>query len=353
MTTRRLFVAIGPRGKQQRRSRRFDADALPSAIRAWREQARTELRAESPEPLEGFAKDAATYLEAVAAMPTIRERKRDMALWVTEFGATPRREITSAMIRAVRDRWLTVGPRRRQAWVFDAGAGKRVRRDELVEGPLAASTVNHRLRALENFYTVLEGRHGYNPVRDVPEAKEPDARPRAIPAAVHDAILGSMQDCATKARLEVILATGLPHATLMRLTPADFDAKGKTVWVPGRKKGQGTAGRLLPLTTAGVRALKQFARWDAWGPFSTSAMLKVWRAACRRVKVFGVVPYDLRHTMATETLVATGDLRATQLLMGHSTPKLTERYANASVLPILVAAAAKLDKFRRKRSLRR
>jgi integrase len=251
----------------------------------------------------------------------------------------------------VRERWLTLGPRHVQRWVMNAETGKKVRRDNLVEGPLAASTVNHRLRALENMWTVLDGRHADNPVRDdVPEADEEEGPIRAIPPDVVRAILATMPDSATKARLRVMAATGLPHASLGRIAAADVDLKAKTVWVPGRKKGQGTRGRLMPITSEAVTAFRLLGRHDAWGAFSRGSLRRMWVRACHAAGLtVALRPYDLRHSMATLTLEATGDVRATQMLMGHSSPKVTERYARAAVDPALQAAVAKVDKAQKRR----
>jgi len=308
---------------------------------------RTQLRAAAPPSLTGFAADARRYLEAAQAMPSYQDRARDIAIWVDLFGDRPRALIAAVEIRAARERWLTVGPRRRQHWVTDPISGKRVRHDELVDEPLAASTVNHRLRALENLYTVLDGRHARNPVREVPEARETERQIRAVPLDVVRTVLAAMSDTATRARLAVLAYTGLPHASLARLQPDHANQKAKTLWVPGRQKGEGTRGRLLPLTRDGVDALKALARHDAWGPFSRGSLRRAWRRACRAVDVPEVRVYDLRHSYGTLALQATGDLRATQLLLGHSTPKLTERYARAAINPALEQAAKAIQRAQR------
>ena len=49
----------------------------------------------------------------------------------------------------------------------------------------------------------------------------------------------------------------------------------------------------------------------------------------RVVKQVGTAGYrfhDNRHTAATRLLRATGDLRATQLMLGHSRPETTAKY---------------------------
>ena len=60
--------------------------------------------------------------------------------------------------------------------------------------PLSASSVNHRLRAIANLWTVLDGRHAPNPARDVPELLEPDHPPRALSYPVLEAILAEWSD---------------------------------------------------------------------------------------------------------------------------------------------------------------
>ena len=48
-----------------------------------------------------------------------------------------------------------------------------------------------------------------------------------------------------------------------------------------------------------------------------------WKEACEVVDRVGLRPHDLRHTAATAWLRMTGDLKAVQSLMGHSTASMT------------------------------
>lgn len=349
MPTFQVFVRVGGRNSPLRAFKRFPVGTSAQKIREWRESARTELRKSAPKAKTPFEEDVETYLATVAALPTIKERTRDMAIWAAVFGELKRHEITPAMIRAQRDAWLTVGPRMRARYVYDREVGKKVRVNEPVKAPLAASTVNHRLRGLENFYTIMNGRRGENPVREVPEAREPDHPPRAIPPAIVDAIFRRMPDSMTRARLRVMAETGIPPATLMRIAEADLNLKAKTVWVPGRAKGEGTVGRIMPLTTAGAQAFRELKRWGAFGPFSTAAVRQCWLRACRALKITPAPrPYDLRHSFGTRAYLAVGP-RTAQLLMGHSTPALTERYARAAVDPHLQAAVRRIEQAGRKK----
>ena len=126
-----------------------------------------------------FSADAARYLDAVAALTTIEQRRQHINEWVAIFGDQPRGSIRPHEIRAQRDRWLTT---------------PRTNAQGRIVKPFAPGSMNKRLRALSNLWRVLDGRHATNPVREVPEATEEEGAPRALPYAVIEAILAAMPD---------------------------------------------------------------------------------------------------------------------------------------------------------------
>ncbi len=249
----RVFVWLNVKTPQHPKgriaSKRFPPGTPLADMVHWREAQRVDARrtplAHSVNAV-GFVADCARYLEAVAAMPTFAERVRQIRAWIIAFGDCDRlKDITPTRIRTQRDRWLTVGPKRIQAKEH----GQTVWKD--VPLPQSASSVNNRLHALENLFTVLDGRHAYNPVREVPEADPPDLEPRAIPRDVVAAILGAMPDIGksekghrpvdsqTKARLSVMAYTGLSHSQLARVQPTDIDWTHGTLFMRPRHKGRG------------------------------------------------------------------------------------------------------------------
>ena len=275
--------------------------------------------------------DAKDYLKAVRGLETYKERRHHIDLWVERFGDRDRRQIQPHEIQAERDRWKLEGK--------------------------AASTINHYLRALSNLYKVLDPK-GENPVRHVPELDEPDAIPRAVPRTIIDAIFAAMPESQTRARLRVLCATGISQSTFAHLTEADVDLESGTVRLPKRKKGQGAAARLLPLTADGIDAFKEVAKLEAWGKYSTSSVYKSFRLACDKVEaqhnegkkkkdridLSHLRPYDLRHTFGTDLSLATdGNTATIALFMGHSSPAQADRYRYAAIPQHLREAAAKLD----------
>jgi integrase len=368
-----MSIRVSVKACGQRRFRRFPAGTSASVIDTWKRDTRDKLKtahatardlAASIE--DTLAGDALTYLDSIRALPTWRERVRDIQLWVDELGHLPRAQITSTDIRRIRDQWLTVGPRLVRRW----NSGKAYH--ERIAGPLAASTVNHRLRALSNLWTVLDGRRAPNPVRDVPEAEEEMPPPRSLPPELVRAIIDAMPDYGrpvkgvegvgpskSKARIRVIAALGLPHRELARVRPEHIDWQRRTLLVQRRRKGKGAPARLVPLTDAAIEALRALGAADAYGAFSAAALHGSFRRACitvetrmraagQEVTLRGLRPYDLRHSYGADLYLATGDLAAVGQLMGHLDPSTTLRYARAAVPPRLTSAMAALEEHRRK-----
>jgi integrase len=316
------------------REKRFAIDTPIRTIKGWQTDTRAALRKIAPTATRGtFAADAKRYLAAVAAMPTIKEREKQIALWTAEFGTRARYSITTVDVNTVLSRWLTQ--------------------------KLAPSTVRNRRTALAHVWTILDGKQAPNPVRDALLPALPDPEPRALTYTQIEAILNAMPDVGqgvagkarddaskTKARLAVIAYTGLPHALLKRLTPASIDWQIGTVTVPRRHKGKGVKTRTLKLTDAGLAALRHFADLECWGPFSNSSLWKSFRRACESLTgLDGVRPYDLRHSFATLVYAKTGDQKATsQLLMHAPSSQMMDRYTIAAVEPRLKLAAGAFNR---------
>lgn len=309
------------------REKRYPPDTSLKAVKAWQNECRVALRKLAPQGARGtFTADAAKYLQSVAAMPTIGERRKHIDLWIAEFGARARHTISTPDVDAVLNRWLLAGK--------------------------SPSTVRNRRTALLHLWNRLDGPDAPNPVRRAmkPRMAEPEARAmtyneiRKVLAAMPDVgqgVKGKARDDAskTKARLAVIAYTGLPHSLLKRLVPADVDCERRFVTVPARKKGKGVGSRVLPLTDAGAQAFERFAELDCWGRFSNSSMIKSFHRACKSAGVRNARVYDLRHSFATEMYRQTGDSKATaELLMHSASSRMMDRYTLAGVAPRLLVA---------------
>lgn len=253
-----------------------------------------------------LAGDVTRYLETYSG-PGKAERERHLDLWIDALGKTTWRAlITREDIAKVLADWKTAG--------------------------LAADTCNKRRTALLALYHALDGKGASNPVREVPKFRTPAALPRGLAYAAIERALRKLPKCKTRARLRVMAYTGIRHGQLMALTPADWDHKRHVLTVPGTEKGRGTKPYVLPLSPPAQDALKAFDALEAWGKFAYAPMARMWKAAAAAAKLPpGTKPYDLRHSFGTAIYRATGDLKITKELMGHSSIHVTERYTLAAV----------------------
>ncbi len=332
-------LSASVRAAGRRAEKRFPPGTPLKDIRVWRDETRVRLRTASAGIARGlFSKDAARYLLAVGSMPTFSERRRHIELWVAEFGQRRRDTITTPEIDEVLSRWLNEG--------------------------LAASTVKHRRTALLHLWHRLDGKDAATPVRRSLVPAEPEPEPRGLPYPLVQRLLDVMPDqgqgvkgqtrdvaSKTKARLTLMAYTGLPPRTIMRLRPGDVRWDAGAVFIQGRRKGKGTKGQTIPLTSAGLEALRRFDELHCWGPFSTSSVWMSFQRACAKLDLKGLRPYDLRHSFGTAVYAATGDLRATQQLLGHASRTTTDRYTLAAVPGRLKVAVGQVEKLQRRKKV--
>jgi integrase len=256
-----------------------------------------------------FASDVDIYLASVTDMPSYQDRELHMRWWARLFDGRKRNSVQALEIKT-----HLVALRRTHA----------------------AESCNHRRTALMSFYTALNGKSGYNPVRDVPKFPT-ESEPRDQTFWTVYRILALMRPSKTRARLRVILWTGWPHAQVARLKPAHLDLEHARAFVTPRRKGKGRQGVWLPLLPGAVVALRDFIQWDCFGPFSTSAMHSAFARALAKLNArraqhgrppLDVRPYDCRHSFGTMVAERTTDDRAIQELMMHSSAAQTRRYTD-------------------------
>ena len=322
------------------RVKRFPADTTIDKMLEWREreQAHTVLRIIERPNKGTLAADAATYLQIVSGMPTLKTRQTQIHLWVQALGAgRDRRDITSAEIAAQLAAWQRV-----HHW--------------------APGTLNRHRTALSHFYRTLNGPKDLNPVASVPKSREPEPAPRGLDYRIVQAILDAMPGrdlvkpgkgerryapSRARAMLRVMAYVGMPPAQIRQLQPEHIDWKTKTITMPGRQKGAGTAPRRRALTDQGVEALKEFAAADAWGGVAKSTLrlvfnraVKIARRKHRRLRIpVGIRPYDLRHSFAELVYRTTRSLNVTAGLLGHLDERTTRRYIGGAVAGVERAAA--------------
>lgn len=349
-----------------------DRRKLRDDYHEWRTKVRKAGGAIEPESKGTFKDDVITkYLPAFKSDKKLYYdgRVHVMNLWIAEFGDKRADEIETTAIRAVRERWLTVGPKSvPNKW--DKKKGPKPKDwplKKLVPGPLGINTVVNRMGMLQGFFTDVHPKIHPNPVKAaLIDRPEPVDKSQSYVAV--EEILGAMDthgraergkprasQSLSQLRAEAIAYVGIPQETLRMIEPEDLlglDLDPPRFLKRGRKKGGGTKTAMWPLTPEGAEALRKLR--DAGGfeeknrNFSNSSLRKaIKRAVRKRVETDGdstsivrpnkVTSYHLRHSFGTAVAGVTGTEGAARLL-DHTDQKTAEIYSQKAIDPYRLQA---------------
>jgi site-specific recombinase XerD len=213
-----------------------------------------------------------------------------------------------------------------------------------LSGVMAPATYNIRRAYIRSFWNWLisEGIATRNPIEGLPSRK---AQPRIVKTNVED--IKTLLDSLPKdtwnglrdaALLLLQMDTGIRPGEALSLLASDVSVQGRTVNVRAAIAKTRTS-RVLPISDATAAAIDKLLRvrpeeWKASSLFCTSSgtplSVRGWyhrlEAACKKVGVPKVSPYDLRHGFALLYLKAGGDAFSLKDIMGHSPMTMTSRY---------------------------
>lgn len=312
-----------------------------------REKARLkdELLKDGGRRLRGtLAADVPEYFRTVTLSPQrLQEREAIFKWWVARFGDVPRGALDPVKLRQALN----------------------TLRHPVTKDPAAASTKNKYRGALSHLFTVLDGKAAVNPMRDVPQDKEPPAERRDQSYAFIQVLLAKMKDrgpdkqlSRAKAYFAVRAYCPVTQAQLVFIKPSDVHWDTSELSTPGRHKGQGTRARRKPLSAQGLAAFRMYDAADCWGRTPSRSSLRKFFIRARDAAVAELrethpkidwssaaemLPKDLRHSFATLTYQQTGSLSVTQELLDHAERSTTLRYAQGALPAHLKAAGAAID----------
>lgn len=206
---------------------------------------------------------------------------------------------------------------------------------------LAPGTRRRELSCIRTFWRwlTITGRSDSDPTAGVERVREPRRLPRGLQPGQVAAVLDACPD--TRARLIVTLEVqlGLRSCEVARLRIEDFNPGEWTV----RISGKGGHERILPVVEEVTAALRDYlAEWPATrGPLvrsyneptkgiSATHTHRIVALACQAAGV-AETGHSLRHTCATDMLLAGAHLRNVQAALGHANLATTSRY-----LPLVV-----------------
>jgi len=143
-----------------------------------------------------------------------------------------------------------------------------------------------------------------------------------------------------KAMFELFYSSGLRLAELVSLDPAALDLTDAAV----RVVGKGAKTRIVPVGSYAISALQawlalrgQLAKQDETALFvnrngsrigSRAVQLRMSGWGIKQGITSGVHPHLLRHSFASHVLQSSGDLRAVQEMLGHTSISTTQIYAH-------------------------
>lgn len=218
-------------------------------------------------------------------------------------------------------------------------------RDELSETLSAASVAHHltMLRAIFN-RAIRDGKVKTSPTRAVEWPEENNARVRWLSTEEEGALRSSLSPW-LRPLLTFGIHTGMRLGEILALRWADVDVGSGSVHVRESKSG---LGRRLPLNETAKGLLAEFRDTNGlvFQRDCNALRMKInreFRRAAKAAAVPNVHIHDLRHTFASRLVMEGVDLYTVQMLLGHKTARMTQRYSHLSPNH-LRAAVVKLDR---------
>lgn len=270
------------------------------------------------------------------------------ALWLEDGLAEPSRKAYATDLRAAA-RWLASSG----SALGDAD-GAALRAYLAARGAAGGFGPRSQARAqsaLRRFYgwLVRSGRRNDDPAARLRGPRLPQALPGTISAAQVDALLAAPDaDTAIglrdRAWLELMYATGLRVSECMTLPVHAYSAQQGLIQVIGKGRRE----RLVPVGDEAAHWLARYLRHGRpalAGARPSETLLLSQRGAAmsrqnawHRIRRYAVAvgipgklsPHTLRHAFATHLLDHGADLRAVQMLLGHSNLNTTQIYTHVA-----------------------
>ena len=211
---------------------------------------------------------------------------------------------------------------------------------------LGSKSLARLLSAWRGFFNYLARDHGFstNPCSGVRPPKSPKSLPKALSPDEATRLVSIAGDdklaVRDRAIFEMFYSSGLRLSELTSLKTGDVSFADATV----RVTGKGSKTRVIPVGSHALQALRQWmtARAALAKPGEPALFLSQHgagitpRAIQQRLKTWSIKqglpshvhPHMLRHSFASHVLQSSGDLRAVQEMLGHSSISTTQVYTH-------------------------
>lgn len=202
--------------------------------------------------------------------------------------------------------------------------------NEVKERSTAATANRHHtiLRAIFNRAIEWEKFYGQNPAARIKPFRVDNARTQFLENADITRLLAAC-DNEIQPIVIVALLTGMRRGEIVNLRWEHIDLTNGVVHVLKTKSGEP---REIPIAPKLRALLQSIRKGDGGSVFALSTRVINTRFSMA-LKLAGITNFrfhDLRHTFASHFIMRTNDLPATQKLLGHQSPRMTQRYAHLS-----------------------
>src|SRR5437899_3339096 len=250
------------------------------------------------------------YLERVVSlMKSIRTERNRVKRWVKDLGMRPIGQITRAQI---------------ESW----------RREKMSR--CKPATINRdlsRLRHMLNIaveWELLEE----SPMQGIKFLRENNARTRYLSLEECQRLIASCMAPHIRAMVSVALHSGMRLGEILNLRWRDLDFASGFILVRDSKNGES---RHVPMDTILFALFRAYPRRvGADLVFSSSSGGRIvdvrtgFLNSCKRAGIADLHFHDLRHTFASQFVMAGGDLYILKEILGHKSLTMTQRYAHLS-----------------------
>lgn len=217
---------------------------------------------------------------------------------------------------------------------------KRLHNEMITIKNLSRATANKFLIFLSSAYKLaneFELLNSYNPCRGIKEFELNNQRQIFLTQSQTKRLLNEVNKSSNihlKYIVPMLLLSGARKREVLDAKWCDFDNINNLWTIPLTKNGKK---RILPITKSLQTILNQIPKDKTPYLFASPLTLKPyisiyqsWNSARTKANLKEVRMHDLRHTYASALVNAKCSLYEIQVLLGHSTAKMTQRYAHLS-----------------------
>ena len=226
---------------------------------------------------------------------------------------------------------------------------KRLHNEMITIKNLSRATANKFLIFLSSAYKLaneFELLNSYNPCRGIKEFELNNQRQIFLTQSQTKRLLNEVNKSSNihlKYIVPMLLLSGARKREVLDAKWCDFDNINNLWTIPITKNGKK---RILPITKSLQTILNQIPKDKTPYLFASPLTLKPyisiyqsWNSARTKANLKEVRMHDLRHTYASALVNAKCSLYEVQVLLGHSTAKMTQRYAHLSNDALMKAAS--------------